>query len=97
MIFVPSCLRAFVNFVEYAVGPFRNPFSSKTISFLRSLKRNNNREWFRARRDQYDAHVHEPMVATRVFYPTLVATFNALMPLVRFLNEPLLADRLPRP
>ena len=38
-------------------------FTPKTISFLRSLKRNNDREWFRARRDQYDKHVHEPMVA----------------------------------
>lgn len=45
------------------MGSFRNPFSKKTVSFLRSLKRNNDREWFRARRDQYDAHVHEPMVA----------------------------------
>ena len=38
-------------------------FTRKTLSFLRSLKRNNDREWFRARREQYDAHVHEPMVA----------------------------------
>jgi uncharacterized protein (DUF2461 family) len=30
---------------------------------------------------------------SREFYPTLVATFKALMPLVRFLNEPLTADR----
>src|SRR5688500_3354108 len=33
---------------------------------------------------------------SREFYPTLVATFKALMPLVRFLNEPLLAGRSPR-
>ena len=26
---------------------------------------------------------------SREFYPTLIATFKALMPLVRFLNEPL--------
>jgi uncharacterized protein (TIGR02453 family) len=63
------------------VGSFRNPFSSKTVSFLRSLKRNNNREWFRARREQYDAHVHEPMVAVverlaqdfRTIAPELIA------------------------
>ena len=30
---------------------------------------------------------------SRPFYPTLVATFKALMPLVRFLNEPLTAGR----
>ena len=45
------------------MGPFSNPFSSKTVSFLRSLKRNNNREWFRPRKDQYEAHVRGPMIA----------------------------------
>jgi len=30
---------------------------------------------------------------SKAFYPTLVATFKALMPLVRFLNEPLLVER----
>jgi uncharacterized protein (TIGR02453 family) len=40
-----------------------SPFTPKTLSFLRSLKRNNDREWFRARRDQYEAHVRAPMVA----------------------------------
>ena len=38
-------------------------FTKKTLSFLRSLKRHNDREWFRARRQQYDAHVRAPMVA----------------------------------
>jgi uncharacterized protein (TIGR02453 family) len=38
-------------------------FTPKTLSFLRSLKRNNRREWFHARRDQYDLHVRGPMVA----------------------------------
>jgi uncharacterized protein (TIGR02453 family) len=37
-------------------------FTPKTLSFLRSLKRNNDRAWFHARRDQYDAHVRGPMV-----------------------------------
>jgi len=45
------------------VARFSNPFSNKTVSFLRSLKRNNDREWFRARRDQYEQHVREPMIA----------------------------------
>lgn len=45
------------------MGSFRTPFSSRTISFLRSLKRNNDREWFRARRDQYETHVRGPMAA----------------------------------
>lgn len=39
-------------------------FSPKALSFLRSLKRNNDREWFRARKDQYDALLREPMIAT---------------------------------
>lgn len=37
-------------------------FTPKTLSFLRSLKRHNEREWFHARRDQYEAHVRGPMV-----------------------------------
>jgi uncharacterized protein (TIGR02453 family) len=64
------------------VARFSNPFSSKTVTFLRSLKRNNDRDWFKARRDQYDAHVHEPMVAVverlaqdfRTFAPELIAS-----------------------
>jgi uncharacterized protein (TIGR02453 family) len=57
-------------------------FTPKTTSFLRSLKRHNDRDWFRARREQYDAHVHGPMVATierlaqdfRTFAPELIAS-----------------------
>jgi uncharacterized protein (TIGR02453 family) len=37
-------------------------FTAKTLSFLRSLKRNNDRAWFHARREQYDTHVRGPMV-----------------------------------
>lgn len=38
-------------------------FSSKTLSFLRSLKRNNRREWFHERKDQYEMHCRGPMIA----------------------------------
>ena len=38
-------------------------FTPKSLSFLRSLKRNNDREWFRARKDEYERHVRGPMVA----------------------------------
>jgi uncharacterized protein (TIGR02453 family) len=56
-------------------------FTRKTISFLRALKRNNDREWFKARKDDYEAHVRAPMVAMlarladdfRGFAPELVA------------------------
>lgn len=38
-------------------------FSAHTLKFLRALKRNNQREWFHARRADYDTHVHRPMLA----------------------------------
>jgi uncharacterized protein (TIGR02453 family) len=41
----------------------RTPFTRKTLAFLRALKRNNDREWFRARKPQYEQHVRGPMVA----------------------------------
>jgi len=40
-----------------------SPFTQKTLSFLRALKRNNDREWFRLRKPQYEEHVRGPMVA----------------------------------
>ena len=57
-------------------------FTPKTITFLRSLKRNNNREWFHARKAQYDTHVRGPMIAVverladdfRSFAPELIAS-----------------------
>jgi uncharacterized protein (TIGR02453 family) len=58
------------------------PFTAKSVSFLRSLKRNNDREWFRARKDQYETHVRGPMTAVveqlatdfRSFAPELIAS-----------------------
>ena len=58
-----------------------SPFTPKTLSFLRALKRNNDREWFRARKDDYERHVREPMITLlaqlardfRSFAPELVA------------------------
>ena len=38
-------------------------FSPRTLTFLRALKRHNDRAWFHERRADYDAHVHAPMVA----------------------------------
>jgi len=56
-------------------------FTRKTLSFLRSLKRNNKREWFHERKDQYEAHCKQPMIAVierlagdlPAFAPDLVA------------------------
>jgi uncharacterized protein (TIGR02453 family) len=52
-------------------------FTSKTLSFLRSLKRNNDRSWFHARRDQYDRHVRGPMVEV---IERLAEDFQAIAP-----------------
>ncbi|MBA2306172.1 MAG: DUF2461 domain-containing protein [Acidobacteria bacterium] len=57
-------------------------FTPETLRFLRALKRNNDREWFRARKDKYDEHVRAPMIAVierlandfRTFAPEIVAS-----------------------
>ena len=62
-------------------------FTADTLKFLRALKRNNRREWFNAHRDDYEAHVREPMTAIverlavdfRDLAPELVATPKASM------------------
>ena len=40
-----------------------SPFTPKTLSFLRALKRNNDRDWFRERKAEYEKHVRGPMLA----------------------------------
>jgi uncharacterized protein (TIGR02453 family) len=60
-------------------------FSRKTLAFLRALKRNNDREWFRARKDQFELVVRAPMIDLierlaidfRRFAPDLVASPKA--------------------
>jgi uncharacterized protein (TIGR02453 family) len=57
-------------------------FSPNAIRFLRALKRNNDREWFRARQDDYEQLLRRPMTAIieelsrdfRAFAPELVAS-----------------------
>ena len=57
-------------------------FTLKTLSFLRALKRHNDREWFKVRREEYEQHVRGPMIAVierlaedfRRFAPDLVAS-----------------------
>ena len=56
-------------------------FTPKSLSFLRSLKRNNKREWFHERREVYDTHCRGPMLAIveqlaedfRAFAPEMLA------------------------
>jgi uncharacterized protein (TIGR02453 family) len=38
-------------------------FPRQSLAFLRALKRNNRREWFQPRKEQFDADVREPMLA----------------------------------
>jgi uncharacterized protein (TIGR02453 family) len=62
--------------------PMTPRFTPGTLSFLRRLKRNNRREWFNARRDEYERNVRQPMIAVidrlatdlRSFAPELVAS-----------------------
>lgn len=57
-------------------------FPPKALAFLRALKRNNDREWFRARKEQYDTLLRAPMIEVierladdfQAFAPDLVAS-----------------------
>jgi uncharacterized protein (TIGR02453 family) len=58
-----------------------SPFTPKTLAFLRALKRNNDRDWFREHKDAYERHVRGPMIQAierlavdmRKFAPELTA------------------------
>jgi uncharacterized protein (TIGR02453 family) len=50
-------------------------FTRKTLSFLRALKRNNNREWFRAHKTEYETHVRGPMIEVLARLSTDFGTF----------------------
>jgi uncharacterized protein (TIGR02453 family) len=45
---------------QEAVQPY---FSQEAVKFLRGLKRNNNREWFEARRAVFERELKKPMLA----------------------------------
>src|SRR4026208_1384845 len=57
-------------------------FPAEGLKFLRSLKRNNNREWFQAHKDVYEAQIKRPMedlilalgVDFQKFAPEFIAT-----------------------
>ncbi len=57
-------------------------FTPEAIAFLRALKRNNDREWFKARKERYETLLRAPMVALierlahdfATFAPDLVAS-----------------------
>ena len=60
-------------------------FTPNAIAFLRALKRHNDREWFKARKERYEALLRRPMIALierladdfRAFAPDLVASPKA--------------------
>jgi uncharacterized protein (TIGR02453 family) len=60
-----------------------SPFTVKTLRFLRALKRNNDREWFRERKARYEADVRQPMLA---LIDRLAAEFRTVAP--EFVAEP---------
>src|SRR5918993_3863902 len=57
-------------------------FTNDTLTFLCALKRNNDREWFKARKGRYETDVRAPMIAVierlagdfRSFAPEIVAS-----------------------
>ena len=57
-------------------------FTNNTLKFLRQLKRHNDRDWFRAHRNEYESHVRSPMIETierlaidlSTFAPDLIAS-----------------------
>jgi uncharacterized protein (TIGR02453 family) len=57
-------------------------FTPRTLAFLRALARNNDREWFKARKDIFERDVRAPMIAVieqlgrdfRGFAPQLLAS-----------------------
>lgn len=60
-------------------------FTAESLRFLRALKRHNDREWFRARRDRYERDVRAPMIAVierlavdfKRFAPEIIASPKA--------------------
>lgn len=60
-----------------------SPFTIKTLRFLRALKRHNDREWFRARKEQYEQDVRQPMIA---LLDRLARDFPSFAP--EFVSEP---------
>lgn len=66
-------------------------FSPRAIAFLRALKRNNRREWFAPRKDQYDELLRRPMLDViehlalefRAFAPELSAGPKSLFRIYR--------------
>lgn len=56
-------------------------FSKKTLSFLKAIKKNNNKEWFEAHRSEYEELILNP---SRVFVSEMGEHLQALEPTINF-------------
>ena len=56
-------------------------FSEKTLPFLESIRKNNNKEWFESHRDEYDKYILEP---SRAFVEEFGEHLQALEPTINF-------------
>ena len=45
------------------MAPRFSRFSPNALAFLRALKRHNDREWFKARKEEYETLLRAPMIA----------------------------------
>ena len=56
-------------------------FSKKTLSFLKAIKKNNNKEWFEAHRSEYEELILNP---SRTFVSEMGEHLQALEPTINF-------------
>lgn len=56
-------------------------FSNKALSFLESIRQNNNKEWFEAHRDEYEKYILNP---SRAFAAEMGEHLMALEPTINF-------------
>jgi len=56
-------------------------FSKKTLSFLKAIKKNNNKEWFEAHRSEYEELILNP---SRAFVSEMGEHLQALEPTINF-------------
>ena len=56
-------------------------FSKKTLPFLESIRKNNNKEWFESHRDEYEKYILQP---SRAFVEEFGEHLMALEPTINF-------------
>ena len=79
---LPSAYCLLLRYTSPVAATSQTCFTPRALTFLRGLKRNNDRAWFAEHRDEYEREVRGPMVALverlaidlRRFAPDLVAS-----------------------